>query len=463
MVPGRTSAHAIDDSSAESNSPWYLSPDYTDGIDIIFDNAGNVLGGTVQALVERLTTHQHMDTRFTTSFLLVFKRFTDIDTFIRLLIERFWIPPPKGLAGRDMDEWRRLKQHVIRIRVLNTFKTMILDDDVVEEKDLHVLDQLMEFVQHDVVQSMAAGKHLLVQIRRIVCRIGDRARVKTMVSYDPQPTPILPRSNRRPNLLEFDPLEVARQVTMMECEIFMKIKANEFLSRSREKKGGSDAISAAIETSNKIACWVADAVLTKEDARKRALIVKHFIQIADRCRNMQNFSSMVAIISGLNSPSVRRLKRTWDQISQKFAGMLSACEMTIDSGNNFNNYRQLLQRIMPPCVPFIGELLSTLSVHLTTLTFIQDGAPNFISGDLVNFSKQAKAAEEIQKIQRWQSKPFNFVRVELIANYLHEQLNKLNDVPDVSDIFWNWSHEREPNETEDDKITRLMRETGFLP
>ena len=30
-----------------------------------------------------------------------------------------------------------------------------------------------------------------------------------------------------------------------------------------------------------IAHWVADAVLDKEDARKRALIVKHFIQVAD--------------------------------------------------------------------------------------------------------------------------------------------------------------------------------------
>ena len=65
---------------------------------------------------------------------------------------------------------------------------------------------------------------------------------------------------------------------------------------------------------------------------------------------------MIAIVSGLNSPPVRRLKRTWDQISQKFSGMLTACEMTIDIGKNFNNYRQLLQRITPPCVPFIGTL-----------------------------------------------------------------------------------------------------------
>ncbi|KZV68790.1 ras GEF [Peniophora sp. CONT] len=448
-VLGDAPAHIIDKLNAESK-PWYLRADYEEGKDVIIDP---VRGGTVPALVERLTAHEHTDTSFTKTFLMTFKSFIDVDGLVDLLIERFWIAPPEGLTKDEAEEWRRLKQHIIRTRVLNTFKTMILDDDVLEEKDMYVLDRLADFVRNDEAQGMAAGKQLLVQIERT--RNGDSARAKTTISYDPQPTPIVPRSNRKPKLLEFDPLEVARQLTIIENNLFLKIKASECLTRSREQKGASDNISAAIETSNKIAHWVADAVLDKEDARKRALIVKHFIQVADRCRDLRNFSSMIAIVSGLNSPPVRRLKRTWDQISQKFAGMLSACEMTIDSGKNFNNYRQLLQRITPPCVPFIG-------VYLTTLTFIQDGAPNLISGNLVNFRKRAKAAEVIQEIQKWQSKPFNFARVELIADYLHENLNKFNDVPDVSDVFWNRSLEREPREREDEKMARLLQETGFF-
>jgi son of sevenless-like protein len=63
---------------------------------------------------------------------------------------------------------------------------------------------------------------------------------------------------------------------------------------------------------------------------------------------------MVAIVSGLNSLPIRRLKRTWEQINQKSMSLLGACEMTIDSNKNFSNYRSLLQRITPPCVPFIG-------------------------------------------------------------------------------------------------------------
>lgn len=101
-------------------------------------------------------------------------------------------------------------------------------------------------------------------------------------------------------------------------------------------------------------------------------------------------------------------------------------------------------------------------MYLTTLTFIQNGAPDMISGNLVNFRKRAKMAEVMQEIQKWQSKPFNFVRVEPIMNYLHDNLNKFNDVPDVVDVLWKRSLEREPREMEDEKMARLLQATGFM-
>ena len=73
-----------------------------------------------------------------------------------------------------------------------------------------------------------------------------------------------------------------------------------------------------------------------------------------RCRNLHNFSSMAAIISGLNSPPIRRLKRTWEQVSGRFMSQLGTCEMTLDSTKNFTNYKETLARTNPPGIPFIG-------------------------------------------------------------------------------------------------------------
>jgi len=80
----------------------------------------------------------------------------------------------------------------------------------------------------------------------------------------------------------------------------------------------------------------------------------------------------------------------------------------------------------------------------------------------VNFRKRQKSAEVIEEIKKWQSKPFNFTKVDVIHDYIQDCLNKFNSIPDVSDLFWNLSLEREPREREDEKMARLLQETGFL-
>lgn len=40
---------------AQAKAPWYLRPGYVEGRDLVFDADGNVRGGIVPALVERLT------------------------------------------------------------------------------------------------------------------------------------------------------------------------------------------------------------------------------------------------------------------------------------------------------------------------------------------------------------------------------------------------------------------------
>jgi son of sevenless-like protein len=122
-----------------------------------------------------------------------------------------------------------------------------------------------------------------------------------------------------------------------------------------------------------------------------------------------------------------------------------------------------LRRYVTPVLHLRAIIVHGLwaGLYLTTLTFIQDGAPNNV-GNLVNFRKRQKAAEVIEEIQKWQSKPFNYAKVDQIHDYIMECLNKFDNRPDVSDEFWNLSLEREPREREDERMARLLQETGFL-
>jgi son of sevenless-like protein len=103
-----------------------------------------------------------------------------------------------------------------------------------------------------------------------------------------------------------------------------------------------------------------------------------------------------------------------------------------------------------------------LGVFLTTLTFIQDGAEDNITGNVVNFRKRQRAAEVIRDIQRWQWQPFNLLPVPSIQGYLDQALNQFSSPETLNDLFWDLSHQREPREAETEKMTRLLIENGFV-
>jgi len=265
------------------------------------------------------------------------------------------------------------------------------------------------------------------------------------------PAPIMPKT-KKPKLLDIDPLEIARQLTLMESRLFTKIRPHEFLARGKES-GGDDNVKAIINLTNKISAWVADSVLTKDDPRRRAAVIKHFITIADRCRALQNFSSMSALIAALNSPPVYRLKRTWEHVNTKLIGLLRDVEKTLDNGTNFTGYRAMLATLTPPCVPFIG-------VYLTLLTFIQDGSKDILvkEGNLINFGKRQKSADVINEIKRYQALPYNLTSVESICAVIDEGL--MTDK--TPDHLWDLSLSLEPRERDDEKMVRLLQETGFI-
>jgi len=56
------------------------------------------------------------DRTYTEAFLMSFKSFTTVEEVVDLLIARFRIQPPEGLAPTELEEWSRLKQKVIQIR-----------------------------------------------------------------------------------------------------------------------------------------------------------------------------------------------------------------------------------------------------------------------------------------------------------------------------------------------------------
>lgn len=157
-----------------------------------------------------------------------------------------------------------------------------------------------------------------------------------------------------------------------------------------------------------------------------------------RCLHLHNFSTVAAIVAGLESSLILRLKRTFELLSPKTQAMFQLVANAVSSDKNFSVYRDQLSKLNPPSVPFLGESrflpssarsrrsnpvseprpsvlfplrslgCNSAGVYLTFLTFIEDGNPNFLQGDrkLINFGKRMKSAGVLREMQTYQSVPY---------------------------------------------------------
>ena len=57
---------------------------------------------------------------------------------------------------------------------------------------------------------------------------------------------------------------------------------------------------------NEWTMWVVTEVLKKQKPNMRAMVVAHFIKVAQKCREYHNYHSCYAIIAGLNYSAVSR-------------------------------------------------------------------------------------------------------------------------------------------------------------
>ncbi|CAB4380587.1 unnamed protein product [Rhizophagus irregularis] len=440
----------------KEDKPWFLNYDYEPS-EMIFNMESYVKGGTLNALVERLTMHDLLDSNFIATFLLTYRSFCTTDEFFDMLVKRFMIQPPENITPEELEVWQEKKQTPVRLRVFNIMKTW-LETYYIDGQDSHCLERMREFATTTMHENMAFAAVSLIKVIEKRQQQPKDAVFKALVltNSDRPPVPILPKNIKKLKFLDIDPLEISRQLTLIECKLYNKIQPVECLDKAWSKEEGGDIaanIKAMIVNSNQITGWVAESVLNQSEVKKRCLYIKHFVAVADKCRALNNFNSLTAIISGLNSAPIHRLKRTWEMVNTKTIQTLEALNKIMNSTKNFAEYRETLHTVNPPCVPFLG-------VYLTDLTFIEDGNPNTLkkSRQLVNFSKRMKTAEVIREIQQYQSVPYNLAAVQEIQMFIKCHLQDSRDVGDLYDQ----SLSMEPREREDEKIARLLQESGFL-
>ncbi|KAH8685481.1 ras guanine-nucleotide exchange protein-like protein [Tricladium varicosporioides] len=407
--------------------------------ELLHNKEGQITGGTLPALVERLTTHDSTpDAMFVSTFYLTFRLFVTPVDLARALVDRFdYVAESPHIAAP------------VRLRVYNVFKGW-LESHWRDLSDHDALAEIEPFATEKLSKHLpAAGRRLLELTQKVASTNGplvprlvsSMGKTSTSIAqYIPADTPLPPSNMSKsaigvlknwkmggsnPTILDFDPLELARQLTIKEMNIFCSIMPEELLGSEWTKRSGSNAVNVrAMSTlSTDLSNLVADTILQYEDAKKRAVIIKHWVKIAHKCLELNNYDSLMAIICSLNSSTIVRLKRTWDMVSQKRKDMLKGLQAVVEPDKNYATLRRRLHGHVPPCLPFVGT-------YLTDLTFVDAGNPatkqlpgvgDGESMSVINFDKHTRTAKIIGELQRFQI-PYRLAEVPEMQEWLQAQI-----------------------------------------
>ncbi|KAH9889834.1 ras GEF [Cubamyces lactineus] len=439
--------------------PWTYPHDHAPE-DVAYNSDGQLVGATLEALVERMTPHDSLvEPPFAAVFFMTFRLFTTPAALLDAVITRYNILPPPGLGDADLRLWQQRKGLPVRLRVSNFIKTWV-ESYWRHSSDSAVLPTLVSFTNEalSIMFPQQSQRILALVQQRISSRenialaSGDRDRLRDAgIPLNPPvvlPGPIseIPRPIMTKTVLsalrsanfgsvavtDFDALELARQLTVMECTLYCAIQPEELLLDSGS--GVSPAhVKAVTSLSTAITGWVAESILNEPDTKKRTALVKFFIKLADRCVSLRNYSTPRSILAALDSSTIARLHQTWVGLPQKNKIQLEALRKLADHARNYHEYRSRLRNTAPPAVPFLG-------LYLTDLTFCREGNPSHRTSPkspekkLINFNKYHKLARIVQDMQRFQV-PYNLKEIPEVQAYLRDAFEKSQRQGDLQDLY----------------------------
>jgi hypothetical protein len=429
--------------------------------ELLYNEEGQIISGTLPALVEKLTPHDSTpNSIFLSTFYLTFRLFTTPMDLAKALLDRFdYIAESPHIA------------RPVQLRIYNVFKHWL--GLHWESSDHEALSIIKPFAEEKLRKIFSdAGKRLSELVERVtdgppvlpqVPSIGKMP--SSITEHISTVAPLLPSNLTRnqsdalenykmggtsSTIMDFDPLDFARQLTIMEMNIFCLIMPRELLGSEWTKEPGSIAVNvrAMSKLSTDLSNFVTDTIIQYDDAMERASIISHWIMIAQKCLELNNYDSLVVIISSFNHCSIGRLKRTWNIVSQKRKDMLKDLQAVGQPGRNFAVLRDRLRDLVPPCLPFIEIYLKDLfSIGVNPDTKQLPGIGENEGKQVINFDKHIQTAKAMGELQRFQV-PYCLTEIPELQEWIQVQMVRVNSsLEHDRDYLYRKSLQLEPRQT----------------
>ena len=347
------------------------------------DGVKVVKEGSAHQLVNYLVDPNVFDLNFMQTFLFTYQMFMKPHDLLDILLDKLNHSFMRGKAEAGPEA----------LRIINTLKYWIENYFTDFEQDRLVLERLNSFLEdYTKDKSWESLVNILTGlVQRKLLNAKTPIETSTQISI---PKPIKNNINIQ-SIIDIDPKELARQLTLLEFSLFSSIQSREFLDlgwMKDDKESRSPNIVKFTNWSNHVVGWLMTEILRHPDnIKRRVKSMESIIQLGHYLDKLNNFNGMKEVLSALQSSAVFRLKKTKDMVSQKSEKALDQLKSLLSTELNHKNVRHRIHSAQPPILPFPG-------IYQGDLVFLDTVGKNQSDG-IVNFQKFQKFASYVFELQ----------------------------------------------------------------
>lgn len=400
--------------------------------------------GTLQRLVAALCSETgELESTNVSVFLSTFRTFTSTKEAVDEILNRYRSVGEDVTMKQQIRETHRRSMKTVLCVWLETYP-----DDFYEPPSHCVLRSLQAFGETQK-QDCEFVQKTSRMLREFSARddssdgATNRNRCLSLIFNDCEPQDL--NANyclQTPEFMSIPSETFAEQLTFVDAELFKKVVPHHCLgsvwSRRCHKYSGSNqspSVYATVEQFNAVTYRVIATIVKQPTlpANERALVIQKWIDIAQECRQLKNFSSLKAIISGLQSAPVYRIRSVWDLVSKQHLTLFAELSSIFSEENNQKMCRELLnkegtakyadltkapKRLLPwltvarhrrsplPDAVGVSKAQGTvpyLGTFLTDLMMLDTALKDSVEGRLINFEKRRREFEVLTQIRLLQS------------------------------------------------------------
>ena len=261
------------------------------------------------------------------------------------------------------------------------------------------------------------------------------------------------------DVFNWDPTELARQMTLITQYLYRNIGCQELLLAGwtkKDKMEKSPNITKLIMRFNKISKWIMEEILSYDSSKDRAKVIEFFLSVAEELRNIHNLNDCFTVITTFNHLCIKRLKKTWNNVSQiakdkqkklsKLCSILKNFEAIKNEYIQYKNNITNINELEEGCIPYLAP-------YLKDLAFLEEGHKYFNDNKLIKVHKLLVVGKNIRNIKESQMFVYSYKPVYALALLSDPEPLEDNDLTTLSEAL-------EPKFKLNSKRSKIKRKTN---